>query len=286
MRSKNQLPGGPSLRAFANNADEETMSPMPPSGNAGTARAGQSKASGRLRPRLEVVDRAEASDWLMARDAAFRTTAGSDLSWRSILASKLLAVIKAIGGFAARSADALSSGVLAAMSWTIAQILAGCAEYCQAMYPTFVELDEPADTRVAESGPRSGQQITGQLSSPETGARGTITPLPLRLRSATSSVDADPVDARTVRTAAVHWAPARWRAAQGEAKKSDDRTNSRGWRASITSPVAEFWLRLRHERETRRATRVPRALDVPTLGNSEMSRHPTENYAGIGDRYP
>ena len=178
MRSKNQLPGGPALRVFANNGDDETISPLLPGANFGTTRAGQSKASGRrLRSHLEVVDRAEAGGRVAARDAAFQITTGSDASWRSMLACRFLAAIKATGGFAAGSAAALSDALLAAMSWTIAQILAGCAEYCQAMYPTFVELDEPADSHDATGGPQSGQHVAERLSSRTPCSRGTITPL-------------------------------------------------------------------------------------------------------------
>jgi hypothetical protein len=291
MRSKNQLPGGLSLRMFANDGDDETMSPILPGANFGTTRAGQSKASGRrLRSHLEVVDRAETDDRLAARDAALQKTSGSDASWRSMLACRFLAVIKAIGGFAAHSAAALSSALLAAMSWTIAQMLAGCAEYCQAMYPTFVELDEPAVNHDATSDPQSGQRVADRLSSREPSPRGTITLLPRLLLNATSTVDAEAVDARAVRAQAVHPALARWEAKKTMEKTMEknldrtiERTISRSWRSSITSPVAEFWLRLRHERETRRAMLAPRAFDAPALRNAEMSRHRTENFAGIGD---
>jgi hypothetical protein len=284
MRSKNQLPGGPSLRMFANDGGDETMSPILPGVNFGTTRAAPSKASGRrLRSHLEVVDRVEADNRLAAHDTAMQKTSGSDASWRSMLASRFLAVIKAIGGFAERSAAALSSALLAAMSWTIAQILAGCAEYCQAMYPTFVELDEPANSDDATRGPQSGQRAADRLSSRQPSPRGTITPLPRLLLNATSTVDAEAVDARAVRAQAVraqavHQALARW-----EAEKTMEKTISRSWRSSITSPVAEFWLRLRHERETRQAMLAPRAFDAPALTNTEMSRHRTENFAGIGD---
>jgi hypothetical protein len=283
MRSKNQLPGGPSLRMLANDGDDETMSPILPGANFGTTRAGPSRASGRgLRSHLEVVERAEAGDRLAARDAALQKTSGSDASWRSMLACRFLAVIRAIGGFAALSAAALSSALLAAMSWTIAQILAGCAEYCQAMYPTFVELDEPAVNHDATSGPQSGQRVADRLSSRAPGSRGTIAPLPRLLFNATSTVDAEAVDARAVRAQAVHQALARWEA-EKNLEKTIERNISRSWRSSITSPVAEFWLRLRDERETRRAMLAPRAFDAPALRNTEMSRRRIENLAGIGD---
>jgi hypothetical protein len=282
MRSKNQLPGGTFLRMFANDGDDETISPILPGANFGTTRAAQPKASGRrLRSHLEVVDRAEAGDRVAARDAALQITSGSGASWRSMFACRFLAVIKAIGGFAARSAAALSSALLAAMSWTIAQILAGCAEYCQAMYPTFVELDEPAVNHDATSDLQSGQRVADRLSSREPSPRGTITPLPRLLLNATAAVDA-----RAVRAQAVHQALALWEAEKTMEKnleKTIERTISRSWRSSITSPVAEFWLRLRHERETRRAMLAPRAFDAPALRNAEMSRYRTENFAGIGD---
>jgi hypothetical protein len=277
MRSKNQLPGGTSLRMFANDGDGETTSPILPGANFGTTHAGQSKASGRrLRSHLEVVDRAD--DRVAARDAAIQITSGSDASWRSMLACRFLAVIKAIGGFAARSAAALSSALLAAMSWIIAQILAGCAEYCQAMYPTFVELDEPAVNHDATSGPQSGPRVADRLLSREPSPLGTITPLPRLVLNATSTIDAEAVDARAVRAQADHQALARW-----EVEKTMEKTISRSSRSSIRSPVAEFCLRLRHERETRRAMLAPRAFDTPALGNTEISRHRTENFAGIGD---
>jgi hypothetical protein len=178
MRSKNQLPGGPALRMFANDGDDETISPLRPGANLGTTRAGQSKASGRrLRSHLEVVDRAGAGDRVAARDAAFQIKSGSDASWRSMLASRLLAAIKSIVGFAASSAAALSDALLAVMSWTIAQILAGCAEYCQAMYPTFVELDEPADSHDATSAPESDQRVADQLSRRQPSLCRAIAPL-------------------------------------------------------------------------------------------------------------
>ena len=178
MRSNNQLPGGPALRMFANNGDDETISPLLPGANFGTTRAGQWKASGRrLRSHLEVVDRAEAGDRVAARDAAFEITSGSDAPWRSMLAWRFLAAIEPIGSLAARGAAALSGALLAAMSWIIAQIITGCAEYCQAMYPTFVELDELTESHDATNAPQSGLRVADQLSLRQPSSRGTITPL-------------------------------------------------------------------------------------------------------------
>jgi hypothetical protein len=160
MQFKNQLPGGPSLRMFVTSEDGEAISPALPVAYTGTTRAGQSRASRwRLRSHLEVVDRAETDDRLGSRDAASQTSSGRDASRCSILARRSLAGIKAIGGFAARGKASFASVLLAAMSWTIAQILEGCAEYCQAMYPTFVEPDEPVGRHYATSGPHPAREL-------------------------------------------------------------------------------------------------------------------------------
>jgi hypothetical protein len=264
MQFKNQLPVGSSSRMFATSKDAETTSPVLPVALPGTTRAGQSKASRRrLRSHLEIVDRPEADERLASRGAAIPILSGRAPSWGSILARKLLAGIKAVGGFAARGQAAFASVLLAAMSWTIAQILEGCAEYCQAMYPTFP--DEGVDRHDAASGPQSGQSAANPLFSQETQARGTtMTPSHRPRFDPVSLVHAQAVHAQALRPAA-------------------KRTISRSWRASITSPVAEFWLRLRHEREMRRAMMALRSLDDPALREVEMSRHRTDRFASPGD---
>jgi hypothetical protein len=142
---QNHLPGGPSLRRFAPRRAEETSAPLLMA-NTGNTRAGMSKVSGqRLRSHLKVVDRAEADDRLASGEAAIRKSSGPDASRRSSFAGRLRAAMKAIGDFAAHGAVAFESIVLAAMSFAIAEMLAGCAAYCQAMHPTFVEPAEPAD---------------------------------------------------------------------------------------------------------------------------------------------
>lgn len=256
MRSTNQLPGGPSLRLFAGDKDKEKRSPPPPGANSGATRAGPSKASRlRLRPHLEVVGRAKADDGRATGDSAFR-------------------IIKAIGGLARRGTTAFARVLLAAISWTVVQILTGCAEYCQAMYPTFVEPDEPVKGHDATDGSRSGQRVAARLSGQETAAGGMVTPLHRRRFDPTSVVNAEAARARAAHAHAVHQALARLAA---------NRIASRGWRLSIRSAVAEFWLRLRHERETRRAIMALRALKDPALRDAEMTRHRTEYFASLGN---
>ena len=142
---QNHLPGGPSLRRFASRGAEETSAPLLMA-NTGNTGAGMSKVSGqRLRSHLKVVDRAEADDRLASGETAIPKSSGPDASRRSIFAARLRAAVKAIGDSAVHGAAAFESIVLAAMSFAVAEMLAGCAAYCQAMYPTFVEPAEPAD---------------------------------------------------------------------------------------------------------------------------------------------
>jgi hypothetical protein len=70
---------------------------------------------------------------------------------------------------------------------------------------------------------------------------------------ATSIVHADAVRAEAARIEAIQ--------IDGLARAEFRRTFARRWSASITAPVAEFWLRLHHERERRRAIMELRALE-------------------------
>jgi hypothetical protein len=61
----------------------------------------------------------------------------SDVLWRP---SKLM--LKVVGTFAVCSDIAFHSVILSVMSWTVAQVLEGCAAYAQGMYPYVLEPDE------------------------------------------------------------------------------------------------------------------------------------------------
>jgi hypothetical protein len=168
MQFKRQSPGGPSLRRFATRGAEETIAPTLLVANSGTTRAGASIAPGqRPRSHLEVVHQPVVEDRLVSRDRGIPISPERSASSRSLLAGRFRVVMKAIGGFAARGEAAFESVLFAAMSWTIAQALAGCAEYCQAMYPTFVEPDRPFDSHDATDGPQSDRNVGNELRSQE-----------------------------------------------------------------------------------------------------------------------
>lgn len=253
MRFKNQLPGGPSLHGFA--PHDQTITPTLSAANVGATHAGQSTAMGqRLRSHLEIVPRAEADHRSARCDDDIRTVFERDASWSPILAERFRVVMKAIGGFASRGEAAFESVLLAAMSWTVAQVLAGCAEYCQAMYPTFVELDgPPVDERDATNAAQFDRRVANQPGSREIGARARMAQSHQPRLGATAIVHADAFRVEAAHIEAIE--------VEGLARAELKRTSARRWSASITAPVAEFWLRLRHERERRRAIMELQALE-------------------------
>jgi hypothetical protein len=75
-----------------------------------------------------------------------------DKSWRIISAAIFGLSARLVGGFAVCGEFAFSGLLLAFMSWTIAQALAGCAAYGRAMHPWVIE-DEPRQVRRADPFP-------------------------------------------------------------------------------------------------------------------------------------
>jgi hypothetical protein len=197
----------------------------------------------RLRSHLKVVHRTELDDQLKTRRNRIQISSKPDASWYSILAGRFRTVMMEIGGLAARGEATFERILLAGLSWTIAQVLAGCAQYAEAMYPCFTEPVEADDGHAAAGWP---SEVT---ASPEEESRA---------RAAVALVQAET-------------------RARSEAKRSI----SGRWSASIRSPVAEFWLMLRHGRK--RAIMAPPALDQRTTGDAEVSRHRTEYSARFGD---
>ncbi|MGY3616799.1 hypothetical protein [Bradyrhizobium sp. USDA 10063] len=74
---------------------------------------------------------------MQATPASERPSANDALWWPSRL------MLKVVGTFAVCSDVAFHSVILSVMSWTVAQVLEGCAAYAQGMYPYVLEPDEP-----------------------------------------------------------------------------------------------------------------------------------------------
>jgi hypothetical protein len=260
LQLKNQLSHGPSPRRTAINDDKQARSSILVVANAGAMRAASSKAHGRhLRSNLKVVDRPE-GDLLANRDATIQNSFERAASWHSKLARRFVAMIRAIRGFAVRSQTAFSKVLLAVISWTVAQILSSCAEYCQAMYPTFP--DELVEARKTDA---------DQLQGSGAAARGRTMPSLQSQFGAIATIDAQAV----VCGHAIH--------VQDLTRLEIKRSISFRWEASITSPVAEFWLRLRRKREWRRKMMAPRALDDSVLWDVRRVRFPSEFLTSPGD---
>jgi hypothetical protein len=76
-----------------------------------------------------------------ANPTSERPSTNDALWWPSRL------MLKVVGTFAVCSDVAFHSVILSVMSWTIAQVLEGCAAYAQGMYPYALEPDEPRGHR-------------------------------------------------------------------------------------------------------------------------------------------
>jgi hypothetical protein len=72
-----------------------------------------------------------------ANPTSERTSANGGSWWPSRL------MLKVVGTLASCSDIAFHSVILSVMSWTVAQVLEGCAAYAQGMYPYALEPDEP-----------------------------------------------------------------------------------------------------------------------------------------------
>jgi hypothetical protein len=147
MQFEKQLPGDRSPLMLAMRGDARIITQRYAAAEAGTTFVGRSTASG-SRVRSYPNRRAPAKDWLISDDRTLRTSSGEDAWWRAISAAVIGLTAKAIGRFATFGDVAFSGFLLAVLSWTFSQALAGCAAYAEAMYPNFGDLDEHRDRHV------------------------------------------------------------------------------------------------------------------------------------------
>jgi uncharacterized protein YjiS (DUF1127 family) len=143
MQFEKQLPGHRSPLARAAHRDVTTisLSRRMSSPKAAATLVGRSAA---LRPHAysyQQIDLRRGEGDRTSEDRSLRTWPGQG-TWSAFPAAMFGLTARVIGGVAACGEVAISGFLLAFMSWTIAQTLAGCAAYAQAMYPVFVDLDE------------------------------------------------------------------------------------------------------------------------------------------------
>src|ERR1700693_1837248 len=139
MQFQNRLAGEPSSLTHAKCTDEKALSRQYSAAEARTALAGQSGAAWLRGRSYRQLPRPLTQDRLNGGDQTLRTSSQEHTAWRVIAGAAAGFVTKAVLGFAACGEVAFPRLLLAVMSWTIAQVLAGCAAYAVAMHPCFLD---------------------------------------------------------------------------------------------------------------------------------------------------
>ncbi len=184
-------------------------------------------------------------------------------------------MVKTVAGFAACAAVAFPNFLLAVVSWTFAQALAGCAAYGEAMYPGLVGVGEPVDQRDPVRGTQSEHGNSNQLQSRTSGL------------SEISSIANDEIRGRRPFLASRQTQSSSAAVVKTEHLERSEapRAASTGWRAFITSFLARF--RIHRGRDSRLAIGELRAFDDRALNDIGISRDGIEYVeypASRGDR--
>jgi hypothetical protein len=161
MPFKKQLTRHRPLLALAAHRDGKITFPSLrfSSSNAPAPFAGRSTAA---RPHVhsyQSIDLRRTDGRRTGEDGSIRTRPEQDRSWRFIRATMFGVSARVIGVFAGCGEIAFSGVLFAFMSWTIAQVLAGCAAYAEAMYPCVIDEERPRELpdsveRIARYGDR------------------------------------------------------------------------------------------------------------------------------------
>jgi uncharacterized protein YjiS (DUF1127 family) len=247
MQFEKQLPGHRAPLALAAHRDTTTtfLSPRFSSSNAAATLIGRSSA---LRPHVhscQPIDPGRIEGCRAGEGRLIRTRPEQDRSWRIIPAAMFGVSARLVGGLAACGEIAFSGFLLAFMSWTIAQVLAGCAAYGQAMYPCEIE-DEPR----------------ARMDNPAGAPRESV----------------PPPQWRTPQSVAAPFA------VDCVVKSETPRVDPPGWSASIASLWGELRSRISRQRARRLAIAELRALDDRLLQDVGLCRGDIEHTARHGDR--
>jgi uncharacterized protein YjiS (DUF1127 family) len=262
MQFEKQFSGDRSSLTVVKHRDQRAMPARYAAAELGLVLVRQTAASGsQVRPHRQI-DRPLARDWLSCDDRALRTASERDLSWRAISAAVSALMTRGAAGLAVCSEVAFPNVLFAVVSWTMAQALAGCAAYAEAMYPGFVEhVDRRGPLREAESG--NPEQLPGEMPSIAKHGIGGAGPISLPRQTPSGAL---PVEAGCM---------ARSEGAQAAAAVLS---------GSITSLIGKFRSRMRRERDRRLAMAELRALDDRSLRDIGISRSDIEYFARRGDR--
>jgi len=161
MQFQNRLAGEPSSLAHAKYTDEKAISRRYSAAEACTAPGGQSGAAWPRGRSYRQLPRPPAQDRLNGGEQTLRTSSEQHTAWRAIAGAAAGFVTKAVLGFAACGEVAFPRLLLVVMSWTIAQVLAGCAAYATATDPCFLDSGKSADGGNPAGGAQSGRGDPG-----------------------------------------------------------------------------------------------------------------------------
>lgn len=246
MHFEKQLPANLSPVLFTGQRSVRTISPLPrlSSSNSSSAFAGRSRALPPHVHSFQQIDLRRGEGSRTGEGTSVRTGPGQDASWRAIPDATFGIGARVIEGLAAGVELVFSRFLLVFMSWTMAQVLAGCAAYAQAMYPCFVE--DPTGGQADRSGPSDAEYFP---PSARTGSA-VIAPVAVEYiarleRPRASLLDASP---------------------------------------TIASPASRLLSRVRRERDRRLAMAELRSLDDRALRDIGISRCDIEYFASQGDR--
>jgi uncharacterized protein YjiS (DUF1127 family) len=178
-----------------------------------------------------------------------RPSSEADTSWRAVSAAASALMTRAAAGLALCSEVAFPNVLLAVLSWTFAQALAGCAAYAEAMYPGLAD---------AQSEHGNGGLVRSDMRSVAAGESGRAGSISLPRQTAPS-------------------APA----VQTESAARPEPTRSA---VSIASLIGQFRSRMRGRRERRLAIAELQALDDRSLRDIGISRSDIAYIVRRGDR--
>jgi uncharacterized protein YjiS (DUF1127 family) len=145
MQFENRLPGDRSSRRLINQSDQTAIFLRYSAAEAGTRLGGPSAASARRVWSYREIYRPPTEDRPNGDGRALRTSSDDARSCRAISAAASGMMARVVGGLAAWGETAFSRLLFAVMSWMMAQALAGCIAYAQAMHS--VDLSDPVDCR-------------------------------------------------------------------------------------------------------------------------------------------
>jgi uncharacterized protein YjiS (DUF1127 family) len=206
--------------------------------------------------------------------SALPTSSEDDAPRRPTVAAAARLMAKAAAGFAASAAIAVPNFLLAVVSWTFAQTLAGCAAYGEAMYPGLVGVGEPVDQRDPVRGTQSEHGNPNQLQSQTSGL------------SEISPIANDGIRGRRPFVASRQTQSSATALVKTEYIERSEKTRAAaaGWSTSIASFLANLRSRIRRGRDSRLAIAELRAFDDRGLRDTGISRCDIEHPAGRGDR--